>query len=201
MKQGSIWMFFGGLLLFGAAVLTIYNINEADEAWEQSHQAAQVLQEEIVEFQEIVVNDVPDYQVVPDMEMPAIEIDGERYVGMLSIPALELELPIIEEWTDAGLKKAPCRYGGSVYADNLVIVGHNYRKHFSKLKTLETGTEINFTDADGNLFQYTIGWVEVLEENDISGMTDASEWDLTLFTCTYGGKERYTVRCIRTEEI
>ena len=23
----------------------------------------------------------------------------------------------------------------------------------------------------------------------------SGDWDLTLFTCTYGGQERYTVRC------
>ena len=28
----------------------------------------------------------------------------------------------------------------------------------------------------------------------------AGEWDLTLFTCTYDGRARVTVRCIRTEE-
>lgn len=31
-------------------------------------------------------------------------------------------------------------------------------------------------------------------------MTDA-HWDLTLFTCTYGGKSRVTVRCTRADGI
>ena len=79
----------------------------------------------------------------------------------------------------------------------MIIVGHNYRSHFSKLKTLEPGTEIYFTDAEGNQFAYTLEWVEIIEETDVEAMSAGSEeWDLTLFTCTYGGKERYTLRCV-----
>ena len=41
--------------------------------------------------------------------------------------------------------------------------------------------------------------VETLPETAVEEMR-AGEWDLTLFTCTYDGRARVTVRCIRTEE-
>ncbi len=41
------------------------------------------------------------------MEMPTVEVNGQECVGMIEIPALGLKLPIISEWSDAKLKKAP----------------------------------------------------------------------------------------------
>ena len=35
---------------------------------------------------------------------------------------------------------------------------------------------------------------ETLNPMDAEGM-EAGDWDLTLFTCTYGGRKRVTVRC------
>ena len=39
---------------------------------------------------------------------------------------------------------------------------------------------------------------EVLAPTDIEGM-ESGDWDLTMFTCTIGGKSRVTVRCDRLE--
>ena len=39
----------------------------------------------------------------------------------------------------------------------------------------------------------------VLNPKDGEEMTDATDWDMTLFTCTYGGRERYALRCIRQQ--
>ncbi|EJX03858.1 Peptidase C60, sortase A and B [gut metagenome] len=112
----------------------------------------------------------------------------------MEIPALELSLPIISEWNDIRLKQAPCRYQGSVYLDNLIIAGHNYKKHFGGLKNLQTGDTITFTDMDEHCFSYTVTAVEELDRTAIEAMK-SGDWDLTLFTCTIGGKKRVTVRC------
>ena len=79
----------------------------------------------------------------------------------------------------------------------MIIAGHNYRSHFSPIKNLDVGSEVRFIDTEGNVFNYTIGWVDILRPTDVEKLTDSKDWDLTLFTCTYGGGERYTVRCIR----
>lgn len=42
---------------------------------------------------------LPDYMLCPDMEMPVKTIEGVDYIGILTIPALELELPVISEWS------------------------------------------------------------------------------------------------------
>ena len=144
-------------------------------------------------------NSLPDYVLYPEVEMPLIEIDGEQYIGFLEIPALNLSLPVLGgEWKEERLKKAPGLYEGSVYQDNMIIAGHNYRSHFSGLKKLEEGTEIYFIDGNGTVFSYELAWVEVIDEMDVEQMSAQTEgWDLTLFTCTYGGRERYTLRCVK----
>ena len=62
-------------------------------------------------------------------------------------------------------------------------------------------SEIHFRDTEGNVFSYTLAWIEVIEEYDVHKMTSKTEeWDLTLFTCTYSGNERYTLQCVRNNQ-
>ena len=51
-----------------------------------------------------------------------------------------------------------------------------------------------FTDADGNVFSYEVDTIETVGGTDIEKM-ESGDWDLTLFTCTTGGKARAAVRC------
>lgn len=96
---------------------------------------------------------MPDDYENPEMEMPEVKLDSLEdgaCIGILEIPSLDLKLPVISKWSYPLLKKAPCRYSGSVYENNLVIAAHNYRSHFGRLKTLQNGSEVIFTDASGN---------------------------------------------------
>lgn len=141
---------------------------------------------------------IPDYVLNPEMAMPEENIDGRSYIGVLDIPALELSLPIISEWSYDALQIAPCRYSGSAYLDNLVIAGHNYRSHFASLPQLQPGDTVTFTDMDGNVFSYAVSSLETLSPYAISDMT-SGDWDLTLFTCTVGGQSRLAIRCDQAE--
>ena len=139
---------------------------------------------------------IPDYKLNPNMAMPVVKYDGQEYIGMLEIPSLELEIPVLSQWNPEGAKVAPCRYFGSAYQNNMVIAGHNYARHFRPIKNLPVGTEIIFTDGENRIFEYELGWIEVMDGTAVEEML-AGEWDLTLFTCTYGGRARYAARCIR----
>lgn len=121
---------------------------------------------------------IPDYQLNPEMEMPEVmleELDGAACIGVLEIPEIDLKLPVLSKWSYPLLKKAPCRYSGSAYLDNLVIAAHNYRTHFGKLKELEMGDEVIFTDAAGNRFEYKVAVVEALTPQSVEDMT-SGEW-------------------------
>lgn len=193
-----------GLLLFAAALaLSVYNLWDGYRA-EQSRE--KLLEEYRDKNQNISDKgeqaeesdgQIPDYQLNPEMEMPEItleDLDGAACIGVLEIPKIDLKLPVLSEWSYPLLKKAPCRYSGSAYLDNLVIAAHNYRTHFGKLKELETGNEVIFTDAAGNRFEYKVAVVEALTPQSVEDMT-SGEWALSLFTCTLDGKNRVTVRC------
>lgn len=189
-------------LLFVVALgFSIYNIREAKKASDASNHVVSELLPMIEEQQaELPEEEKPTYITHPDMEMPTLLIDGKRYLGYLEIPNLGLVLPIAAgECTQEKLKDTPCFYKGSVYQNNMVIAGHNYARHFSKLRRLDVGTPIKFTDAAGNVFQYKVGWAETIFPTDIERMTVSKGWDLSLFTCTYSGEQRYTLRCILSE--
>ena len=128
--------------------------------------------------------------------MPEVMIDGVPYVGYLSIPALNLELPVIGQSNEANLEIAPCRFYGTVYNKNFVIGGHRYRRHFRKLSTLGYGECLSFTDMEGNVYTYEVVEYEVLEPNQAEYLC-SGDWDISLFTCTPGGLTRVVLRCLR----
>lgn len=207
-KRGKLCTALGLLLLLAALLLTAYNLwrdamasISVDFVLEHltpalsSRQAALPALPSGEDLEEAFV---PDYVLNPEMAMPEETIDGRSYIGVLDIPALELSLPIISEWSYDALQIAPCRYSGSAYLDNLVIAGHNYRSHFASLPQLQPGDSVTFTDMDGNVFSYAVSSLETLSSYAISDMT-SGDWDLTLFTCTVGGQSRLAIRCDRTE--
>lgn len=222
--SGTIWILVGLLFLLAALLLSIWLIIDENSAKKSSEEALSQLKEQIAVndsadsggaeqksgdgseateeetvYPSVAASETPDYIKFPQMAMPTVEIDGLRYIGVLEIPSLGLELPVNTEWSYPYLKKSPCRYYGSAYMDNLVIAAHNYTSHFGLLKNLEAGAEVRFTDVDGNVFVYEVVEVEILAPTAIEEMLDDT-WDLTLFTCTYGGRTRVTVRCMRVEE-
>ena len=140
----------------------------------------------------------PLYEIYPDMEMPVLTIDGVDYIGILIVPSLGLELPVAGNWSYPNLRRSPCRYKGSAYSNDMIIAGHNYSRHFGGLKNLAIGEEISFRDVDGHIFQYQVDDIETIPGTAVEDM-DAGEWDMTLFTCTYGGKSRVTIRCRKLE--
>ena len=90
------------------------------------------------------------------------------------------------------LKISPCRYTGSAYTNNLIIAAHNYKSHFRKLKHLHAGDIVTFMDMDRNVFHYEVVESEILKPTTIDKM-ESGDWDLTLFTCTIGGRSRVVV--------
>ena len=123
-------------------------------------------------------------------------VNGQEYVGMLSIPELSLQLPVINDWDYPKLKEAPCLYSGSAYLDNLVIMAHNYQSHFGKINTLSIGSQLTFTIMDDNIFHYQVVATELISPTSVDEVVN-SQWNLTLFTCTIGGQSRIAVRCER----
>lgn len=220
-NSGKGLITFGLLLIAAALVLTGKNFLDIARAGEASEKAVEALlplvqaakdrtarekagvsaaDASTAEGKEAIIRDpdkftvIPDYVLNPKQEMPGLQIDGNNYIGILSVPDIGIVLPVMKNWSYPNLKTAPCCYSGTAYGKDFVICAHNYRVHFGGLKYLPIGAEVLFTDLDGNEFRYEVAEIETLQPTDVEEMISAG-WDLSLFTCTVGGASRVTVRC------
>lgn len=195
---GKIFLFLGFLLLCGSLSLHLHNQNEVSQAQRDSMEVLPQLQAQIPEEpdpQALAEKLTPvEFQDAISLEMTEVSINGYGYIGYLSIPALELNLPVMGSWDYARLQVAPCRYYGSVNGEDLVLMAHNYWVHFGRISELKVGDSVVFTDMDGISTSYQVVARDILAPGAVEEMT-AGEFDLTLFTCTYGGENRVTVFC------
>ncbi len=188
---GYIYIAIGALLIIAAAVLIKNNFDESSKAGEASD-----------ELLSGVIEQMPDTVLseVPSGPMPVVDVDGRSFVGTVEIPSLGLLLPIQNEWSNDNAKVSVCRYKGSVYDNDLIICGHNYKEHFGTLGELSMGDEVIVTDMNGRSFYFVVTNMETLGAYDIEEM-DAGQWDFTMFTCTIGGANRVTIRCEATGKV
>ena len=170
-RAGMICMILGAVLIGAALSLFLYNEWDSARAEERAEQVLEQMQkqteDDAEEEEEEEEEEAEDENIsgeeterteqenaladTDDFGKEIISIDGNDYIGWISIPSISLELPVMAQWSEEGLKTAPGRYAGSPSEDNLVIAGHNYRRHFSPIKWLEPGTEVCFTDAEERL--------------------------------------------------
>lgn len=198
-ESGTAWMNLGLLLLASALFLAACNRNASYQAQHRSRLVIEEMSETLPG--KAVPEETQSEQTEPlnpDREMPVRAIDGRDYIGVLTIPSLNLELPVLSRWSDSNLRIAPCRYQGSLYDGSLILCAHNYSSHFGGLSKLREGDTALFADMDDNLYTYQVVELEMLDPTDVSEM-ESGDWDLTLFTCTVGGQTRVTVRLVLTE--
>ena len=184
-KSGVILISLGAVLILAALLLFLYNRSEDRRAGQE----AESLLEDVRST--MAANADPEPQ-----EEPAEEITYD-YAGVIVIPDLSLELPVIAQWNYARLKVAPCRQSGAAADGDLVIAAHNYKSHFGYLDRLQPGASVIFTDMEGTVYRYAVEEIRQLEPEDVEDVSSvfSSEYPLVLYTCTPGGKARVAVFC------
>lgn len=198
-KRGYIFMFLGVLLVIGAAVLSFYNYYDDRRAGEETSEVYDQLYDLIEENMQQADSSKGNAPVLTE-DMKTETVNGREYIGVISIPAMNVELPVQSSLNDEKLRYSPCRYKGSIPEGSFIIAAHNYKTHFGRLGTLSAGDEVIFTDVDGHSYHYTVMETYYLNSSSVDEMEASGNWDLTLFTCTYGNRQRITVRCIRAEK-
>lgn len=216
-RKGTALIAIGLLLMAAALLLTVYNMQTELQAAESSARVLGQLEGKRVLHETLVATGtdatpapqteptiepqtLPEYVRFPEMEMPSVKVEEYAYIGKLRIPSLGLELPVMSDWSYPQLKIAPCRFSGSAYQKNLIIIAHNYASHFGNLKNLQPGDEITFTDMAGNVFCYAVAETEILQPHQIEEL-QGTDYPLTLLTCTLGGETRVTVRCEQKADV
>lgn len=204
-KVGILSMLIGAALVLGALSLFLNNERESSEAGAFSQEVMPSIQNEILQALETAPMELDGSENTPvellrpeDLIMTEKIIDGYAYIGYLTIPDLDLELPVMSGWDSQRLLKSPCRFTGTLKGEDLVIMAHNYNAHFGRLSKLSEGAMVQFMDMDGNLWNYSVAAMDILPAEAVEEMT-AGEYDLSLFTCAPNRSQRITVRCNFTE--
>ena len=129
--------------------------------------------------------------------------------GVLSIPKLEMEMPLYLGATDKHMADGAVQLGqtsipiGGVNT-NSVIAGHrgwNGADYFRYIPNLVIGDKIQITNLWETL-EYTVTGTKIISPNDVEAIKIQPGKDMiTLFTChpyASGGRQRYLVFCERT---
>lgn len=125
-----------------------------------------------------------------------VEIDGYKVLGIIRIPKIDLEYPILNETNKTSMKKSITKFWGPNLnkVGNLTLAGHNNKDGtmFGKVKKLNIGDIIEIEDLYKNTVKYEIFDMYVINPNDVSCVesVDANTKEVTLITCTNGNKNR-----------
>ncbi len=194
----------GAVLILSALLLFVYNQWEDQKAGESAEKM-------LADVQTAITQQIESSPAQPEKEESAEReetepeetkismINGYNYIGVLNLPTLNLELPVLSDCDEALLKVAPCRDFGDLATDDLVIAAHNYRRHFGRLSQLSYGDQVTFTDMDGNVHVYQVAEISMIAPTDVSLVAD-SAYELVLYTCDYTNQNRIMVGCRKIAE-
>lgn len=201
--SGIIFILLGAVLISSALFLSRSNEMEDQAAGTYASEVMEQLRDHIATAKPTTVptvpttteNDTSTVETEPP-EMETMTANGYAYIGYLSIPVLELELPVMAQWDYKRLQIAPCRETGTTAGNDLVIAAHNYYSHFGRLNQLEAGAQVIFTEVDGFINTYAVVSCQVLQPSQVEDVL-LSGYDLVLYTCTKGGATRVVLYCNR----
>ncbi len=133
--------------------------------------------------------------------------DGVEYTteAVLKIPCINIEYPVLSTTSPELLFVSLNKYHPKDLKPNEIgnycIVGHYYEngKMFGKLHKLKNGDTAQLTDLSGRMVTYQVYDKYVVQPTDTRCTSQLSAWnmqkrELTLITCTNGGKQRLVVK-------
>lgn len=193
MKKITVYKIILILLIITAIILTALVIKKNVENSKIEHQAQTVLAE-IKNKQE---NNTEEIDVIQEIDA---EIEGYKVIGIIKIPKINIEYPILEKTDKTSLNLSITKFWGEKINQkgNVVLAGHNNlnNKMFGKIDKLENGDIIELTDSQMVTVKYQVFKTYIIDPNDITCILpeDETTREVTLITCTNGNKERFIVK-------
>lgn len=161
-------LFTTGFILIGYA---LYHI------WDGNNQ----VEKRIVEAKKIVEQNNNDSQIDPS----SLSYQKGETIGILKIPKLKKELPIIEGTDEEELEKGVGHYTGTAYPlqnDQIVLSGHRDTV-FRNFGELETG-DMFIVELEYGKFKYEIYEMDIVPADDTTVIrSTAPDEILTVTTC------------------
>ena len=128
------------------------------------------------------------------------QIEGHKVVGIIKIPKINLEYPILETTSKETLNLSITKFWGNKINEvgNVTLAGHNNLNGtmFGKTKNLDIGDIIELTDIQNTTLKYKIFKKYVVDPNDITVILPEHEGvrEITLITCTNCNKNRLILK-------
>lgn len=136
--------------------------------------------------------------------MPALEVDGRSYVGVLEVKAIGLRVPVLSSWARGAADVAPARFSGSDADGSLVIGGRDWAEQFARLDEVAAGDEATFSDMGGGVRRYRVSrvrsGVRLSPSADVAGVSSlagaGTGVDLALFVDTDALRGYLVISCV-----
>lgn len=193
MKKITVYKTILVMLVITALVLATFIIKKYIEGNKIESNIQSVLQEIKKEKQ----SDPNQIDVIKEIDE---EIEGYKVVGIINIPRINIEYPILEKTNKESLKLSITKFWGEKINQkgNVVLAGHNNlnNKMFGKIDKLENGDIIELTDSQMVTVKYQVFDKYVIDPNDIDCIfpIDENTREITLITCTNRDKNRLVVK-------
>ena len=171
LKKMAVILLASGLFFIGYASLQL-------KSAQQSEKVALAQAKEELEQQKM-----KSFQ--PESSHTDLSFQNGQTIGILQIPIIQKELPIVEGTDDDALKQGVGHYTGTVYPgqkDQILLSGHRDTV-FTGLDKLQNGDTIIMEMQHGT-FTYAVVDTEIVDANDTTVIrSTAPEEMLTLSTC------------------
>lgn len=181
LKKVALFSLAVGLFIIGYAGLQLWNIKQSEKL---AVAEAKAFLNEIQgnDYMEVII---PTAKTDLDTSDPKLSFQIGQTIGILEIPGINKELPIVEGTDEDALKQGVGHYTSTVYPgqkDQILLSGHRDTV-FTGLDKLKNGDTIIVKMLHGT-FTYTIVDTEIVDENDTTVIrSTAPEEMLTLSTC------------------
>lgn len=125
---------------------------------------------------------------------------GYDIVGIIEIPKINIEYPIINQTSDETMALSITKFWGNNVNDigNFTMAGHNYfdGTMFSNTNKLNIEDTIKMTDLDGKTIEYKVFDKYIIDPNDVKCVQSVKEntREITLITCINGRNNRLVVK-------
>ena len=131
-----------------------------------------------------------------------VEYNNIEYtvLGKINIKKINIYEPILKENTKGAYDVSAVKISGPRLNDygNVTIGGHNYMKgnFFIKINKLVKDDIITITDLTGNSVDYYVYdyGITTIDDANYLAQPNSKVKQITLVTCTKGGKQRYFVK-------
>ncbi|WP_203362912.1 class A sortase [Bacillus sp. REN10] len=133
-----------------------------------------------------------DYEAITPPTMTnvlktTVKMDNPAVIGTITIPDVDIELPILKGTTNANLLigAATMRENQQMGKGNYPLAGHHTRskeQFFGRVPELKTGADIYLSDKK-NKYHYKVTENKIISETEADVINDTAENKITLITC------------------